>query len=141
MISLTFSLLSLVALGVAQNQTVSLFLPNADMQSLVGSIVGGVSHSDLTLHHMRQADDEPCAQDATATTYVVQCANGGSDGAAATTAAATTAAAATTDAAAAAATDFGDDGSDDDDVCGFPTPITLVEGPSTVAYSLAVDDS
>ncbi|KAL9065168.1 MAG: hypothetical protein Q9161_008412 [Pseudevernia consocians] len=112
MISLTLSLLSLIALSVAQNQTVSLFLPNADLQSLVGSIVGG---------------------DATATTYVIQCANGGSDSAAATTAAATTAAA-----TAAATTDLGDDGSD---ICGLPTPITLVEGPSTVAYSLALDDS
>ena len=74
------------------------------------------------------ADDETINQDATATTYVIQCANGGSDSAAATTAAAT----------AAAATDLGDDGSD---ICGLPTPITLVEGPSTVAYSIALDDS
>lgn len=80
------------------------------------------------------ADDETINQDATATTYVVQCANGGSNGAAATSAAATSAAATSL---AAATTDF-DDGSD---VCGFPTPITLVEGPSTVAYSVAVDDS
>lgn len=49
MISLAFSLLSLVALSVAQNQTVSLFLPDADLQSLVGSIVGGVRHPDLPI--------------------------------------------------------------------------------------------
>ena len=84
------------------------------------------------------ADDETINQDATATTYVIQCANGGSDNAAATTAAATTAAATTAAATAAAVTDLGDDGSD---ICGLPTPITLVEGPSTVAYSIAVDDS
>ena len=47
MVSLTFSLLSLIALSAAQNQTVSLFLPDVDLQSLVGSIVGGVRHSDL----------------------------------------------------------------------------------------------
>lgn len=71
-------------------------------------------------------------QDATATTYVVQCANGGSDGAAATTAAATSSA------GAAATTDLG---FDDGDGCGFPSPITIVEGPSTVAYAIAYDDS
>lgn len=49
MISLTFSLLSLIALSVAQNHTVSLFLPAADLQSLVGSIVGGVRHSEIIL--------------------------------------------------------------------------------------------
>lgn len=54
MISLMFSLLSLIALSVAQNQTVSLFLPNADPQSLVGSIVGGVRDPDLTLQKMRE---------------------------------------------------------------------------------------
>ncbi len=79
------------------------------------------------------ADGEPFNQDATATTYVVQCANGGSNGAASTT----TAAAASTTAAAASTTDSGDDGSD---VCGYPSPITIVEGPSTVAYSVAYDD-
>lgn len=42
MVALTFSLLSFIALSVAQNQTASLFIPNADLQSLVGSIVGGV---------------------------------------------------------------------------------------------------
>lgn len=90
------------------------------------------------MRHAR-ADEEPINQDATATTYVVECANGGSNGAAATSAAATSAAATSLAAAAsaAAAIDFGD-GSDE---CGLPTPITVVEGPSTVAYSLAVDDS
>ena len=48
MISLTVFLLSLIALSAAQNQTVSLFLPNADPQSLVGSIVGGVRDPNLT---------------------------------------------------------------------------------------------
>lgn len=75
------------------------------------------------------ADDETINQDATATTYVIQCA---SDSAAATTSAASTSA------AAAAATGLGDD---DSDICGFPSPITVVEGPSTVAYSIALDDS
>ena len=42
MIYFSLSILSLVALSVAQNQTVSLFLADADPQSLVGSIVGGV---------------------------------------------------------------------------------------------------
>ncbi|KAM0804301.1 hypothetical protein BDR22DRAFT_593722 [Usnea florida] len=113
MISLTFSLLYFIALSAAQNQTASLFIPNADAQSLVGSIVGG---------------------DATATTYLIQCANDGSNGAAATTAAA-----ASTTAAAAATTDVGDDL--DSDSCGFPSPVTVVEGPSTVAYALTLDDS
>ncbi|KAL9133950.1 MAG: hypothetical protein Q9175_004871 [Cornicularia normoerica] len=107
-------MLSLVALGAAQNQTVSLFLPNTDMQSLVGSIVGGYAG----------ADGESINQDATATTYVVQCANGGSNGAAATTAAAAT-----------------DTGNDNSSICGYPTPVTIVEGPSTVAYSIALDAS
>ena len=80
------------------------------------------------------ADDEPINQDATATTYVVECANGGSNGAAATSAAATTAAATSL----AAATTGYDDGSF---VCSYPIPITLVEGPSTVAFSLAADDA
>ena len=65
-------------------------------------------------------------QDATATTYVVQCANGG--------------AAATTDPAAAASTDIADLDIADDE-CGFPSPVTVVEGPSTVAYALTLDDS
>ena len=47
MTSLALSILSLIALSVAQNQTVSLFLPNTDPQSLVGSIVGGVCNADL----------------------------------------------------------------------------------------------
>ena len=47
------------------------------------------------------------------------------------------AAAATTDLAA-AVTDLGTDDSDD---CGFPVPVTIVEGPSTVSFSSAVDDS
>ena len=42
MFSRTLYLLSLIALSVAQNQTVSLVLPGADSQSLVGSVVGGV---------------------------------------------------------------------------------------------------
>lgn len=112
MISLTVSLLSLVAVGLAQNQTVSLFIPAADPQSLVGSIVGG---------------------DATATTYVVECANGGSNALAALTAAA-----AATTGLAAALTSLGNDDSDN---CGFPVPVTIVEGPSTVAYSLGIEDS
>ena len=52
MIALTFSLVSLIALSVAQNQTVSLFLPDADPQNLVGSIVGGVRDPDLTFSNM-----------------------------------------------------------------------------------------
>lgn len=48
-----------------------------------------------------------------------------------------TAAAATTDVAA-AVTGLGDDDSGD---CGLAVPMTLVEGPSTVIYSLAADDS
>ena len=79
-----------------------------------------------------RADHACINQDATATTYVVECANGGSNALAAITAAA-----ATSDGAAAATT-LADDGSD---ACGFPTPVTVVEGPSTVAYSLGVDDS
>lgn len=47
MVALTFSLLSFIALSVAQNQTASLFIPNADLQSLVGSIVGGVRNFSL----------------------------------------------------------------------------------------------
>ena len=41
MISLTFSLLSLIAFSLAQNQTASLYLPFLDGE-LVGSIAGGV---------------------------------------------------------------------------------------------------
>ena len=51
--------------------------------------------------------------------------------------AAITAAAASTDAAA-AVTGLGDDDSDD---CGYPVPVTVVQGPSSVIYSMAVDDS
>lgn len=83
------------------------------------------------------ADDEPINQDATATTYVVQCANGGSNGAAATSAAATSAAATSL----AAATSVGPSLEDDGDACGFPIPVTVTEGPSTVAYSIVADDS
>lgn len=79
-----------------------------------------------------RADHGLINQDATATTYVVECANGGSNSMAAITAAAATTA------EAAAATTLADDGSD---ACGFPVPVTIVEGPSTVAYSLGVDDS
>ncbi len=71
-------------------------------------------------------------QDATATTYVVQCADGGSDGAAATTSAAATTA------FSAAITDSGDDGIGE---CGFLSPMTIVEGPSTVAYGMSIDDA
>lgn len=48
---LTLSILSLVALSLAQNQTVSLFLPDTDTQSLVGSIVGGVRYTDRFSRH------------------------------------------------------------------------------------------
>ena len=136
MTSLTLSLLSLIALSVAQNQTVSLFLPNADPQSLVASIVGGVRYPD---HFASKAWEltMDINQDATATTYVVECANGGYKSLAALTAATTGVAAAATDLAA-AATDLG--GDDDTDACGFPVPVTIVEGPSTVAYTVAVED-
>lgn len=40
--------------------------------------------------------------------------------------------AAATTAAAAATTDYSDD---EGDLCGFQTPVTIVEGPSTVAWS------
>lgn len=71
----------------------------------------------------------------------MQCANGGSNDLAAITAAASTTAAAATAAAATTGADFGDDDGDDGTDCGFPTPVTIVEGPSTVAYSVVADDS
>ena len=51
--------------------------------------------------------------------------------------AAITAAAASTDVAA-AVTGLGDDDSDD---CGFPVPVTVIQGPSSVIYSLSADDT
>lgn len=75
---------------------------------------------------------------------MIECASGASSALAALTAAAATtdgAAAATTDGAA-ATTGLGDDdfGDDDSDECGYPVPVTVVEGPSSVAYVLAVGD-
>ena len=121
MIPITLSLLTLAALGVAQNTTVSLFLPALDDQSLVGSVVGA---------------------DAKATTYVITCASGG-------------AAAATTDgsmskkkrSAAAMTTAMPTGGSDDtfddedSDDCGLISPLTVTEGPSTLAYTLTLGTS
>lgn len=46
----TFSILSLAALGAAQSSVVSLFLEVATSYGLVGSIAGSVSNNHLLLH-------------------------------------------------------------------------------------------
>ena len=45
MISITLLAFSLAALGATQRSTVSLFLPDADAQSLVASIAGSVRYN------------------------------------------------------------------------------------------------
>ncbi|MCJ1449707.1 hypothetical protein MMC28_000035 [Mycoblastus sanguinarius] len=112
MISSTLLTLSLVALSAAQTSTVSLFIPDADPQSLVASIAGS---------------------DATATTYVVQCASG---------AAASSNTPTPTLTADSCSGTFCDNGGDSGSPsCGFPSPFTVVQGPSTVHYALTLDDS
>ncbi|KAL9638340.1 MAG: hypothetical protein Q9164_001616 [Protoblastenia rupestris] len=102
MISVTLLFLTLVAVSAAQNTTVSLLLPLADPQSLVGSIVGA---------------------DATATTYVVQCVN---------TPPRRTSVMEKRQARATASARGSVGNSDEDAECGFPLPVTIAQGPSTL---------
>ena len=104
MLSTLLTLSALTTLTLAQSTTVSLLLPNADPQSLAGSIAGS---------------------DASATTYVIQCASNASGAGSATTknkrqAAVTTAGSA-------------------NGGCVFPSPITVVEGPSTLHYTYSAN--
>ena len=70
------------------------------------------------------------SQDSTATTYVVACAN---------SAAATSAAVSAVGTAVPSGIDNLDPNSFDNSDCGFPSAFTVVEGPSTVHYSLGVE--
>ncbi|KAL2050456.1 hypothetical protein ABVK25_009290 [Lepraria finkii] len=109
MISITLPLLGLSALGAAQSSTVSLFLPMADPKSLVASIAGS---------------------DSTATTYVVTCAN---------SAAAKSAAISAVGTAVPSGINNLDPNSFDNSDCGFPSAFRVIEGPSTVHYSIGAE--
>ncbi|KAG8533601.1 uncharacterized protein KY384_001341 [Bacidia gigantensis] len=108
----TLLLLTLAGLLKAQNTTVSLLLPFADSQSLLGSIVGA---------------------DASATTYVIQCPEQKQKRQVATVTATSTAA---------SSSGSNNDNSDenDDSLCGIPSPVTVIEGPSTLSFSLGLED-
>lgn len=131
MLAIALSVLAFAFVGHAQNTTASLLLPFADSQSLVGSIAGSVRTScgfSLSIELSLTA-----LQDATATTYVVECppraatpivdkekrqASGPSESGAA-------------EGTEEASRNY-DDRSDSE--CGFPKPVTIIQGESTLQF-------
>lgn len=86
MLTTTLSILALLSAATAQS-TVNLILPNTDTQLLVGEVIGVVRlsppHCPRSFHvhsHSPLVNQLTRPQEATATTYIIECAIKGSSG-------------------------------------------------------------